>query len=549
MENYAIQSKWRDGVGIAPCNGEYRARRARRFPVGSLKPLAEPAVPWPDTLAYKALATDRNPVDLLATCRDLYEGPDRECVDRVGEDWFQERYLDRRQSDPQASRTNVKTNALYDTSKEDPAAHRPWVPTVTMGRAWETKKRICRYANRAAGMLDHVCASVLKFNPRIEGPGEYWTALNDDVDGNGTDFNAFLRTVVLETFLTARPFISIVTPPTDLEPGASEAEARAAGAKDLCLALIRRESVTDWTEESGALRMVRVFRRFDERSEPWGEVDKYRYLWTFFTANEFAEYELTWPKKDGAPPAETLVSRKRAERHDLDGLPLEPVTIMRGLHAMRRLKDPALALYNLDSAIRYSVWRCAFPVPYLKTSRGEVEGMQFGEEVMPKLDTNDELAWFAAPNTHFDAAFKERDQARRDLYEVFSSMAQHAAALAVQNPRQSAEAKGMDREPFALLLQTVADGLREAVQRVLRRIAVFREDDPAKVRVTGLDNFTGEDGDELQDGLEPKTDDPIGKVPLATQQLALASERFKAQGNTELGAALDAKASELVQKI
>lgn len=426
---------------------------------------------WPDSLAYKQLSTDKNPSALLAACRDLYEGPGRECADRTGDHWFQELYLDRRQSDPPAGKARTNTNAGFRTDQENVTAHQPWAGHVAIGKNWESKKGICRYVNRVAGMLDHVVASVLKFRPRIVGPSDYWEALNRDVDGQGTDFIAFARVLCLETLVTGRPYVASLP-----RKGGEE--------KDLVLELLRRESITDGKPGE----WLRAYSKTHAPHEAWETPTKDRYLWAYATPAEIVEYQLLWEKGKDIPP-ETKVPRLQTTPHELDGMPIEPVQIMHGLHAMRRLKDPTLRLYNLDSAIGYSIWRCAFPVPYLKTARGEIDALSFGEDIMPKLDPTDALDWFAAPNTHFDAAMKERDQARRDLYEVFASMAHHAAALATQNPRQSTTAKELDREPFALLLQTIADGLREALERVLRRVAVFRDEDADAVKITGLDEF------------------------------------------------------------
>jgi len=452
---------------------------------------------WPSSIKAAILQADTNPHALIVTCRDLYDGPDQ--PGKTGT-WFQERYLDRRQSDGPQQSENVKTDHLK-LEQENVTAHQDF--TIRSPGLWATKKRICRYTNRTAGMLDHIAASVLKNRPKIEGPSDYWATLNSNVDGSEEDFIAYLRRHLQEILVGGRSYIGIVPD----ENG------------DLRLSFLPRVQITERTPN-----WIKTFRKIPIREHPWSEVKQVRYLYSYFTKEETAEYESVKDIKEKAPPPNEEVKLKQVRAHELEAMPLEPVEILQGLWAMKRLKDPALKLYNIDSAIAYSIWRCSYPAPFIKTNKKDIREMHFGEEVIAQLEPNDDVGFFASPSEHFNPAFKERDQARKDHYEVFASMAQHAAALATQNPRQAAAAKEMDREPFTLLLQSIADGIRESVERSLKRIAVFRNEDPEKVKVTGLDDFSGE-GKKLESALKgPEPKEPeSGKV---TKHLKMSKKLY-----------------------
>lgn len=460
--------------------------------------LAEPAAAWPPSLTYGELSSCREEKYCVAldACRDLYEGGPR-FKENI------EKYLDKTQIEKQGS----SGPARRQLDQEDVnAGQDAWAASAALGAEhWRQRKASTRYTNHVAGMLDHVVASVLKYRPRIEGPGDYWRGLNENIDGFGSDFISFLRKLAIEILITGRPFVAIRGKEFPVPP-ANLAEFEAMGGGEMRLSIIRREEVTDWTQSDGLYSMLRRYTRDAIRPNAYAAPDKDRHLWTFFVHGEISEYELVWETKRGDIPKETAVLRKGEPRkHSFDGLPLEPATVMDGLHAMGRLMDPALKLFNQEANIEWCNSRHGSPTLVIKTNRQDLGSLVMSGMTALVLETTDTVEYLVADKLKFEALFTQREQLKRDLYEVFASMAQHAAVHAVQNARQSAQAKDMDREPFTLLLQTVADGLKDGVLKSLRKIAKLRGESPEKITITGLDlsDFTPEDGEDLDAALKP----------------------------------------------
>lgn len=429
---------------------------------------------FPETISYGDLAIthpDYNPDQVLDRYEALYAGGK---LFRQNLEKFE--FLDKRQLDGSSAahpRSNVmEPQAQFDTSKQFHG----------MSSRWDEKKRTSRYTNYIAGMLDYFVQGVFKDDPSIIGKGDYWTKLNDNADGTGRNLSTVSRTGMLDTLKFNRTFLSISVPEV---AAATLAQQRTAGGLDPRINILCACDVNMWDYSGKNLQWVRTYRKDLVRTKVFGNSDMTRELWTYITEHELIEYETTYPNEKKPEPG-TLIPRKAKKVHGFNRIPIIPIQICADLWAMQRLEDPALALYNRESAKTSLLNSAAFQILTLATdvTRDQVPDVGIGALWVGLQGS----ANFVGPEgVAFDAQFKDCELLKSNLYEVFQALGINALAVQDQNARQSARAKGMDKEPLYALLVTFGAAMRAALSQAGKLISEFRGE-TAPV-VDGLQDF------------------------------------------------------------
>lgn len=481
---------------------------------------------FPPSLTYEQLRKTSEDFDSAKLQRygDLYEGGDR-FRKRI------EQYLDRRQIEKGAGKASAK-----NLSNEEVTVPSTGGASELGAKMWEARKQVSRYTNYVAGQIDQIISSIFTVEPRFQGPSEYWQDLNRNADGRGTDLAALARRLAVDAMVCGRPFLSLrgpkVNPRTALE-------AKQLGVKDLRLDVLKTEMIDDWEFDGLAFNWIRTFKCQDIRETPWGKA-KERYLWTYIFPDRVVSYELI--KDEGEEPKDSdVVSRKSNDAHGLAGMPAVPVLCH--VWAMQRLEDPTLKLFNRESALTWSLNQHAYPFLVVKRNNKSTQ-IIISDCSAVDLEQGDDLTYAEPGAQAFDAQFKDRDQCKRDMYEVFQAMAINALASQTQNARQAAEAKRIDKEPLSALLRMFYFGVKDALDRAGYLIAKYRDEDPASVKLIWPDSFDDKSVKEKLDELIQAKSIP-GYPPTAIRaQLSDVAHQATAGASPEVKAAIDMEVAE-----
>jgi hypothetical protein len=157
---------------------------------------------------------------------------------------------------------------------------------------------------------------------------------------------------------------------------------------------------------------------------------------------------------------------------------------------MDRIENVVTALYNTEADLAHLLAQCAFPMRILRLDSTQLENLIVSEMAALKLSPIESMSFEAPSSGAFEPISSQVERLKKSLYEVVQALAINALATQTQNARQSAAAKGMDREPLQVLLSSFARPIREAFEHAFDAVAVYRGDDPEAVTLTGFDEYT-----------------------------------------------------------
>ena len=109
---------------------------------------------------------------------------------------------------------------------------------------------------------------------------------------------------------------------------------------------------------------------------------------------------------------------------------------------------------------------------------------------------------------------------------MLQTLAANALATQTQNARQAASAKEIDLQPMSTLLKSYAWPVRDALERLVEKLKIYRGEEDNDVRIEGLDQFEatmedaadviGAEGDEDEEEGDEKDfappDTPLGRL-------------------------------------
>lgn len=433
---------------------------------------------FPPEIALKDLRVTHKDYrsDLIDKYEDLYCGGER-FRDHI------ENYLDSRGQDKKGLRP---PNLALDI--ENPRAveygREQFHLEAMASQRWEERKRVSRYTNYPAGMLDYFVSAIFYSEPAIIGEG-YWTAFSKDVDGSGCDISAKLRHATLEQLKHNRTFL--VAQAGEATGARNKAEQRALGGLNATMHVLCASDVDLWEYAGQKLKWIRTHRKDVIRSKPYGKPDKIRELWTYITSTSFIEYEIEYHPDKPPSDEETRVIRKGEPKpHGFPRIPVVEIRLPKGLWAMARLEEPALKLFNREAALSWALNTGCFQILGISTEKPISMVVDVGNGALD-LGIGGSARFIGPEANVFDANSKDVENCKKGLYEVFQSMGLNALANQTQNARQSAEAKTLDREPLSALLRMFASAIRDALENIAALIAEFREEQIPQIH--GLDRF------------------------------------------------------------
>lgn len=374
-----------------------------------------------------------------------------------------------------------------------------------LGSIYDQRKKRAWYIPRGAGLVDWLVAAVHRKEPRIVCNGgtaeqkKFWERLNDNADGRGMNLASLTRQVMRQIMTHGRGYFGI-------EFSAPESSARDVDSMAFAIRDYAPLQVTDWTcDERGNLTMLRVYSCQQVRANEWDTEIIKRHVWTFLTAKETVVYQAD--EVGGSVPQ--YAQRISEAPHDFGRIPAFMVRSGKEAHIIERCYDILVALFNRESSITHLLDTMAYAQLVLKLGNNKsTEGLISAAEAALILNADEaEQATFISPDPNITRPLFDDGKRLVDaLYQVLQMAAISAATSQVQNPRQAASAKAMDRDPMISLFYSFSWPVRDALEELIEAGKQHRNEDDLDVQLEGLDGYedSGETLADARRAIEPQ---------------------------------------------
>jgi hypothetical protein len=329
-----------------------------------------------------------------------------------------------------------------------------------------------RIADQAAGLI---MRKPIQLEPQEEGGevDEYWSEWIKDVDGYGTDLDAFARRVVLNSLLLGHSAVLVDFPST--EPAENLLQERQLGLRPYFLE-VRADQILGWRKEADSplapINQIRISEYVTEAVGMFGDkaVHQIRVLergaWSIWRKGEdgWALYQQGSTSLPVIPLAVTY-SNKVSEL--LSTPPLLPLANLNILHAQRQ------------ADLQHALHVAALPVMYLKAYEDTDNEIALSANSAILLPENGEVGYAEPASSAFDSQqnfITEMENQMRNL-GISTLFSQTYVG-------ETAEAKAMDRSDSDSMLSVVSQDLENALQNAIDMAATYVGIEAPKVCVS-----------------------------------------------------------------
>ena len=343
-----------------------------------------------------------------------------------------------------------------------------------------------RIADQAAGLI---MRKPFQLEPKEEGGevDEYWQNWIENVDGYGTDLDAFARRVVLNSILLGHSAVLVDFPTT--EPAENLLQERQLGLRPYFLE-VRADQILGWRKEGDSpLAPVDQIRISEYVTEPVGMfgdrvVQQIRVLepgaWSIWRKGEdgWALYQDGTTSLPVIPLAVTY-SNKVSEL--MSTPPLLAIANLNILHAQRQ------------ADLQHALHVAALPVMYLKAYEDVDNEIALSANSAILLPENGEVGYAEPASSAFDSQqnfITELENQMRNL-GISTLFSQTYVG-------ETAEAKAMDRSDSDSMLSLVSQDLENALQNAIDIAAAYVGIEAPKVCVSRDFDLQKLDGGQVQ---------------------------------------------------
>ena len=345
---------------------------------------------------------------------------------------------------------------------------------------------VMRIADQAAGLI---CRKPIQLEPKEEGGevDEYWTEWVKNVDGYGTDLDAFSRRLVLNSLLLGHSAMLVDFPST--EPAENLLQERILGLRPYLLE-VRADQILGWRKEGDSpLSPVNQIRISEYVTEPVGMFgDRVRQQ---IRVLERGSYQIWRKGEDGwalyqegttslpVIPLAVTYSGKVSEL--MSTPPLLPIASLNLLHGQRQ------------ADLQHALHVAALPVMYLKAYEDTDNEIALSANSAILLPENGEVGYAEPASSAFDSQqnfITELENQMRNL-GISTLFSQTYVG-------ETAEAKAMDRSDSDSMLSVVAQDLESALQNAMEMAAAYVGIEAPKVVVSRDFDLQKLDGPQVQ---------------------------------------------------
>ena len=350
--------------------------------------------------------------------------------------------------------------------KEDPAAHKRRVSHAVLSPF------LTRLAEQAAGLI---CRKPITLQPREEDGevDEYWKDFVDDVDGYGTDLDAYARQLVLHSLLFGHSATLVDFPST--EPAPNLQVERELGLRPYFLE-VRADQILGWRKDGDSplspVNQVRINEYVTEPVGQFGEkvVRQIRVLeqgqWSVWRKGDDGWY--VHQKGETSLPVIPLAVTYSAKQSELISKPpLLPIANLNILHSQRQADQ------------QFSLHVAAMPILVLK-------GWDDAGENEIALSANSALVMGPDSDAKYVEPASQAFEAQQNFITELEQQMRNLGISTLFNQTyvgETAEAKSMDRSDSDSMLSVVAQDLEKALQNAIDMAGAFVNRETPKVSV------------------------------------------------------------------
>ena len=364
--------------------------------------------------------------------------------------------------------------------KEDEAAWRRRVSHAVLS------PYTMRIADQAAGLI---MRKPVQIEPKEEGGevDEYWTEWIKNVDGYGTDLDAFSRRIVLNSLLLGHGGILVDFPTT--EPAENLLQERQLGLRPYLLE-VRADQILGWRKEGDSpLSPVNQIRINEYVTEPVGQfgdrvVQQIRVL-------ERGSYQIWRKGEDGWA----------LYQEGSTSLPVIPLAVTYSGKVSELISvPPLLAIANLNilhaqrqADLQHALHVAALPVMYLKGYEDTDNEIALSANSAILLPETGDVG-YAEPAS---SAFESQQNFISELEDQMRNLG-ISTIFSQTYTAETAEAKAMDRSDSDSMLSVVSQDLENALQNAMEMAAAYVGLEAPKVVVSRDFDLQKLDGPQVQ---------------------------------------------------
>ena len=329
-----------------------------------------------------------------------------------------------------------------------------------------------RIADQAAGLI---MRKPIQLEPKEENGevDEYWTEWAKDVDGYGTDLDAFARRVVLNSLLLGHSAVLVDFPST--EPAENLLQERQLGLRPYLLE-VRADQILGWRKEEDSplapVNQIRISEYVTEAVGLFGDkaVHQIRVLergaWSIWRKGENGWFKY----QDGTTslPVIPLAVTYSNKVHELMSTPpLLPLANLNILHGQRQ------------ADLQHSLHVAALPVMYLKGYEDSGDEIALSANSAILLPETGDVGYAEPASSAFESQQAFITEIENQLRNLGIS-----TLFSQTYVGETAEAKAMDRSDSDSMLSVVSQDLENCLQNAMEMAAAFVGIEAPKVCVS-----------------------------------------------------------------
>ena len=343
-----------------------------------------------------------------------------------------------------------------------------------------------RIADQAAGLI---CRKPIQLEPKEEGGevDEYWEDWVKNVDGYGTDLDAFTRRLVLNSLLLGHSAVCVDFPTT--EPAETLLQERQMGLRPYFLE-VRADQILGWRKEGDSplapIDQVRISEYVTEPVGMFGDrvVQQIRVL-------QRGGYQIWRKGEDGWA----------LYQEGATSLPVIPLAVTYSNKVSELMSTPPLlAIANLNilhaqrlADLQHALHVAALPILVLKgfdDTESEI-GLSANSAILMGVDADAEYIEPAS------SAFESQQSFIAELENQMRNLG-ISTLFSQTYVGETAEAKSMDRSDSDSMLSVVAQDLENALQNAMEMAAAYVGIEAPKVVVSRDFDLQKLDGSQVQ---------------------------------------------------
>ena len=356
------------------------------------------------------------------------------------------------------------------------------------------------YHNHVGTAVDYYPAAMFEVPPSVEPRASapegsaksvdpFYPNFMGNCDGNSTPLVECFRDILTKLLVFSRAYI-LIDRPTALGNIVTLADERKAGLEPH-LRVYSPESVINWAATpQGELDWV-IIKLREAETQALVAGAKVFDRWFVFDRISFAKYEREIPKEelesvatkpDKDATAELVDSGEHTLSH-VNKVPVQRVTIPKGLWLMNRAFLPAMDHLNTDNVLSWALQMSALAMPIIMSDSDITP--KLSEAGYLHLPSDATYAWTEPEGKSIKHLADREASLVENIYRAFYLIAQARSNNSTPTA-QSGLSKQQDMVPSKKILGMFGDVMRALIQTTMDRVSLARKD-TIKWDVRGLD--------------------------------------------------------------